>query len=211
MSINGKTKSVVDALLTNDTTTESEFKTGLKDITTELDGLNLTQLLRSDVADVKTSGTLTFNDSVMLTFGTGNDAEFFCNGSDMYIDLNSGINNLLIRDGSTTIYTFNDNGSFTATGNVTAYSDISVKENIEVIPNALEKVKALGGYTFTRTDMDGMKQTGVIAQEVQKVLPEAVLPVGEGKLSVAYGNLVGLLIESIKELSAEVDKLKSGG
>jgi hypothetical protein len=104
-------------------------------------------------------------------------------------------------------------------GNVTAYSDIRVKKNIERIPNALDKVCQLNGYTFERTDVkfdnEGaptvpVKQTGVIAQEVLKVLPEAVTGDEESHYSVAYGNMVGLLIEAVKELKAEVDELKGG-
>jgi hypothetical protein len=103
-------------------------------------------------------------------------------------------------------------------GNVTAYSDIRVKTNIEHIPDALDKVCQLNGYTFDRTDVNyddkgepdkPIRQTGVIAQEVLEVLPEAVTGDEEGHYSVAYGNMVGLLIESIKELKAEVDDLKA--
>ena len=66
-------------------------------------------------------------------------------------------------------------------------------------------MQQLTGYTYTRTD-SGERQTGLIAQDVQKVLPEAVVD-GE-HLSLAYGNLVGLLVEAIKELRAEVAALK---
>jgi hypothetical protein len=99
-------------------------------------------------------------------------------------------------------------------GNVTAYSDRRVKTNIEPIENALEKVEQLGGYTFDRVDVENedgtpVRQTGVIAQEVQAVLPEAVMQTGEDEhLSVAYGNMVGLLIEAVKELKTEVADLK---
>ena len=103
-------------------------------------------------------------------------------------------------------------------GNVTAYSDIRVKTNIERIPDALDKVCQLNGYTFDRTDVTldeqgeptiPIRQTGVIAQEVLEVLPEAVTGDEEGHYSVAYGNMVGLLIESVKELKAEIDDLKA--
>ena len=87
-----------------------------------LDNINSTQFLRSDVSDVKTAGTLRFNDDVLLTFGNGNDAELFCNGTHMYMDLNTGIGNFYIRDGSAIRFTFNDNGAFTATGTITASS-----------------------------------------------------------------------------------------
>ncbi|SUE95810.1 tail fiber protein H [Ectopseudomonas mendocina] len=97
-------------------------------------------------------------------------------------------------------------GNIWTSGNVTAYSDIRVKTNIQVIPEALCKVMQLRGVTYERTDRNGERQTGLIAQEVQKVMPEAVS--GDDMLSVAYGNLVGLLVEAIKELKAEVDELK---
>lgn len=105
------------------------------------------------------------------------------------------------------VYRFQVDGSgnFTANGNVTAYSDIRLKKDIRVIPDALAKVEQLSGVTYERID-SGERQTGLIAQEVQKVLPEAVS--GDDMLSVAYGNLVGLLVEAIKELKAEVDELK---
>ena len=100
-------------------------------------------------------------------------------------------------------------GTITASSNITAYSDIKLKENIELIPDALAKINTLHGYTYNRKDIeDKSRHTGVIAQEVQKVLPEAVVVDEEGTLSVAYGNMVGLLIEAIKELKAEVDRLK---
>ena len=89
---------------------------------------------------------------------------------------------------------------------MTAYSDIRVKKNIKVIGNALYKVQQLRGVTFDRTDDERIgRQTGVIAQEVLKVLPEAVLGSEETQYSVAYGNMVGLLIEAIKEQQAIID------
>ena len=80
------------------------------------------------------------------------------------------------------------------------------------IPNALDKVCQMRGVTFNRTDFDGEKQMGVIAQEVEKIIPEVVKEDdSEDKIkSVAYGNMVGVLIEAIKDLKAEVDELKKG-
>lgn len=176
----------------------------------KLDNIDSSQFIRSDAADIKTGGTLRFNDNISLTLGSSDDFQMFCNGSHMYMDLKSGIGNLYIRDGTTTRYTFNDNGTFTATSNITAYSDVTLKENIETIPNALDKVLALRGVSFNRKDHeDKPRQIGVIAQEVEEVIPEVVITGEEGIKSVAYGNLVGLLIESIKELKAEVDELKA--
>jgi len=101
-------------------------------------------------------------------------------------------------------------GALTATGDVTAFSDITLKEDVEVIPDALNKVSQIRGVTFTRKDLeDKSRKSGVIAQEVEKVLPEVVTTTEDGTKTVAYGNLVGLLIESIKELKAEVETLKA--
>jgi hypothetical protein len=97
-------------------------------------------------------------------------------------------------------------GNFTAGGNVTAFSDSRLKTDLEKIEDAVSKVQQLTGYTYTRID-SGERHTGLIAQDLQKVLPEAVINNGE-YLSVAYGNLVGLLVEAIKELKAEIEELK---
>ena len=101
-------------------------------------------------------------------------------------------------------------GSIYATGDVTAYSDESLKTNIKTIDNGLDKVMALRGITFDRI-ADGSTSTGVSAQDVAAVLPEAVATDDEGLMAVKYGNLVGLLIEAIKDLKEEVNDLKATG
>lgn len=102
------------------------------------------------------------------------------------------------------------NKNFYASGNVIAYSDRRVKDNIETIDNALERVKNMRGVFYTRTDMDdGARHTGVIAQEMQEQLPEVVHEDSEGRLSVSYGNIVGTLIEAIKDQQEQIEDLKS--
>lgn len=98
-------------------------------------------------------------------------------------------------------------GNFTATGDITAYSDASLKEDIKTIDGGLEKVIALRGVTYKK---DGHQSLGVIAQEVESILPELVQTHDDGLKSVAYGNIVSVLIEAIKELKEEVDTLKKG-
>ena len=98
-----------------------------------------------------------------------------------------------------TLFTMDRSGNFTATASVVANSDRRIKTDIEVIPNALEKLKKISGYTFNRTDVTLPRQVGVIAQEIKEVLPEAVHEDDKGILSVAYGNLTALLIEALKE------------
>jgi len=97
----------------------------------------------------------------------------------------------------------NLSGDFVATGNITAYSDERLKDNIATIDNALDKVSKMRGVMFTK---DGELSSGVIAQEMEQVAPELVKE-GEYK-SVAYGNTIGYLIEAIKELKAEINELK---
>ena len=112
-------------------------------------------------------------------------------------------------------------GNFISVGNITAFGSISdqrLKENIEVIENPIEKIKQLKGVTFTYKK-DGKKSTGLIAQDLQKVLPEAVYTaetIGdefkgekpEEHLAIRYGNTVGLLVEAIKELEARIKELE---
>ena len=103
--------------------------------------------------------------------------------------------------------TFNPStGDLTAGGNVVSNSDIRLKSNIEAIANALEIVKQINGVTF---DMSGKRRVGVIAQDVQKVLPEVVGEDAEGYLTVAYANMVGVLIEAVKTLAVKVEELEA--
>jgi len=102
----------------------------------------------------------------------------------------------------------NLSGNFVATGNVTAFSDERLKENVKTIEGALDKVSQMRGVTYNyKSELnDGQRGTGVIAQEMQQVMPEVV---EEGEyLSVAYGNLVGVLIEAVKELKEQLDNCK---
>jgi hypothetical protein len=92
-------------------------------------------------------------------------------------------------------------------GTVTASSDVRFKKNIETIQDALNKVLNMRGVTFEKIDTEGT-HIGVIAQEVEKVIPEVVFEDNEGKKSVAYGNLVGLLIEAIKEQQNDINNLR---
>lgn len=139
------------------------------------------------------------------TFSSGADVNIGTLTVDQ-VDIEADLN---ITDGTTTKYTFaRTSGNFTAVGNVIAYSDITLKENIEEISDALEKVSAIRGVTYDRKDLDGARHAGVIAQEVEAVLPEVVVTNEEGIKTVAYGNLVGLLVEAIKELKDEVESLK---
>jgi hypothetical protein len=100
-------------------------------------------------------------------------------------------------------------GTIRATGDVIAYSDARVKDNIQPIENALEKVISLRGVSYNRKDTDDKsRKIGVIAQEVLPIIPEVVSKDQNGNYSVSYGNMVGLLIEAVKEQQKQIEELK---
>jgi hypothetical protein len=102
-------------------------------------------------------------------------------------------------------------GAATFNDNVTAYSDARLKSDVKTIEGGLEKVSQLRGVTYIRDDnKDGGQRIGVIAQEVEKIIPQVVMTADDemGTKSVDYGRITAVLIESIKELKAEIDELK---
>ena len=161
----------------------------------------------------------------------GGDIVLKDNGSTYGILTNTS-NNLIIKSGSSTMLTgsganasfsgtissassITASGAITAGGDITAFSgssDINLKENIKTITGALDKIDQLTGIIFNYKK-NGKKSTGLIAQDLQKVLPEVVytskdIDTEEEHLAVRYGNIAGLIIEAIKELKKEVETLK---
>ena len=145
--------------------------------------------------------------SIGLNDGSANDVNAMVinlDGKSMYV--NNGLDSKLSINGIS--------GSLVTEGDITAFgsvSDRTRKENIVKIDNALDKVLQISGYTFNYIG-DDTPMTGVIAQELEEVLPEVVYetesPDGIQSKAVRHGNIVGLLIESIKELKAEIEELK---
>jgi len=133
------------------------------------------------------------------------------NASDTTTTGNLIVNNTIAVQntaGSKTATALSVNGAITATGDVTAFSDARLKSNVKKIDGALEKIKQMSGYTYNKSG-DPKRSTGVIAQEVKAVLPEAVQEEEGGYMSVAYGNMAGVIIEAIKQLDAKIDALKN--
>ena len=160
------------------------------------------------------------NDDKKVQFGTGDDYEISFNGSHLYIHQNQNTgNDIYISDvGDTNKFFFNvSTGDFHADGDIIAYSnsvsDEKMKENITVVENAVEKVQQLRGVEFT-WKKDGEKSAGVIAQDVEKVLPQAVKEkdiMGEGEVvkTVNYDTMSALFIEAIKEQQEQIEALKA--
>lgn len=162
--------------------------------------------------------------NLRIKFNSNNSATFLSDNANFWfnpelIDGNTTISDFHFGKGDTTNYaniycgTLNAKNKLIAqdeiisSGDITAFSDIRLKSNIEKIENALDKVCQLSGYTY---DMNNKRRTGVIAQEVEKVLPEVVQDREDGYKTVAYGNMIGLLIEAIKELKEEIKGIKNG-
>ena len=173
---------------------------------------NLTLVDGGNEIDISGNLTLDVTGDINLDSDGGN--VYLKDGGSTYARFFNNNANLLIQSGGTTCVTFSganstfsgtiNSGAITSSGDVTAFSDMRIKHDIETIEGALAKVSDMRGVYFKRND--GEAGTGVIAQEVENILPEVVKD-GEYK-SVAYGNMVGILIEAIKELKAEVEKLK---
>ena len=124
------------------------------------------------------------------------DKDFFVNGND------GGTSITALR------IDMSDAGAATFNNNVTAFSDERLKDNIETLEDGLAKVEQLRGVTYTR---DNREQIGVIAQEVEKILPEIVLTADDemGTKSVDYSRITAVLIEAVKDLSARVKELEN--
>lgn len=106
-------------------------------------------------------------------------------------------------------YQLDVDGTIRATSDVIVTSDSRHKCELRVIDRPLERVRALTGYTYSLRHDPTRRRTGLLAQQVANVLPEAVATDEQGTMSLAYGNMVGLLVEAIKELQAKLERSES--
>ena len=172
---------------------------------------------------LEVNGTSQFDGEMRWGLGHTSHAGYSTN-KDWYIRSGSSSGKVIIQDtggnvginDSTPSFTLDVNGTIRATGNVIAYSDRRAKSNIEKIQNPLEKIDKISGYTYTMKvkDKDGEPEkeerfTGLIAQEVLEILPEAVMGSEENHYSLAYGNMAGLFVEAIKELTRKNELLET--
>ena len=162
-------------------------------------------------------------DGDRVKLGASSDLQIVHNGSASYIhNVNDTSGHLYLKQSSNNndiIFIGKDNGTeFTAltldmsdagkatfNNDVVAFSDKKLKENIETLDG--KKVLDMRGVSFTRKDT-GLPSSGVIAQEIQEVAPELVSETN-GTLGVSYGNLVGYLIEAVKDQQKQIDELKA--
>ena len=181
-----------------------------------LDGVQASGFIRTNNGAQDINGSLTCDDVIvagaMLHEGDTNTLVHFTANDEISMKTN----------GSTRLRAHNSGvdvtGALVASGNVTAFSDARLKTDISTINDALGIVEKLRGVSY-KWLKNGSEGIGVIAQEVEQVIPEVVLTnvntdpsTGETTeiKSVDYGNIVGVLINAINELKAEVDELKGG-
>jgi hypothetical protein len=168
-----------------------------------------------------TGGISAINGKFQVSDDSGGAVIEISRSTGSYIDFKRGTEDYNARINNFTSGAIGIDGNLSVTGDITAFaSDERLKTNIEIINNALEKVCSLRGFTYNFNEIGeslgfkmDVRHSGVSAQEVQSVLPEAIAstPADNNYLTVKYEKLVPLLIEAIKELSSKVDKLQSGG
>ena len=156
-----------------------------------------------------------------ITFSTDDTVRFTCGGTSQLIisdgailpetnnDINLGSSSLQFKnayfDGTVTTDVIDNSGAIYS-GSFVYSSDVSLKEDIQTIENPLEKVQQLRGVSYKWKDT-GRKDIGLVADEVQEVLPELV--VEKGHKHIDYGHMIGLLVEAMKEQQKEIEELKN--
>jgi hypothetical protein len=166
---------------------------------------------------IASNGDINFAQSrAIATTASSGYLALYGNGGGMYFGGSNANQMYLTSGGNLLIGTLTDNGerlyvigAIRATGTITANSDISLKKNLLKIENALEKVEQINGYTYEFKEDDSKRHAGVIAQEIQTVLPEIVNKGNDGILGVEYGNISALLIEAIKEQNTKIKNLET--
>jgi hypothetical protein len=153
----------------------------------------------------RTINGTSFNGSANITI-LGNFANRTTNesGHAVFISTSATGNRAMFTN---TNYRFNPSTAELSATNFNSTSDINKKKNVKTIENALEKVQSVRGVNFEWKD-DGRSGTGVIAQEIEAIIPEVVVTDANGNKTVQYGNLIGLLIEAIKDQQKQIIELK---
>ena len=212
------------------TTISGSFTAPSSSISTRLDSLE-------DASATAPAGTVSGSAQVVSHLPTGTvsgssagtaQGQFKLNGVDVNVNtMQTGDSPTFATITATTLFTGSSlevsagitgsaaliNGAITATGDITAFfsSDERLKDNITPIEGALDKVNQIGGYGFDWNDNSEHSghDVGVIAQEIEKVLPEVVVDRDNGYKAVRYDKIVALLINAIKEQQLQIDELKS--
>lgn len=158
------------------------------------------------------------NQAGIALFGSGfaSSAQYRANGGYIYSNLSGGltlhaegVNSLYLATNGTAAITINSSQNATFAGTITENSSLRYKENVETIKYGLDKVLQMRGVSYNKKD-NGVTEIGLIAEELNEIVPELVNKNEEGLPdSVSYGRVVVYLIEAIKDLKKEIEELKS--
>jgi hypothetical protein len=170
--------------------------------------------VQDHITSVGTLGGLTITGLLNLT-QSWNVVAFSCSGiinitsTSQSTGITSG--SLRVAGGAGISRNLHVGGNIVCNGDITAFSDARLKDNIETIHDAVFMIKRMRGVRYVRKDNNRKKGMGLIAQEVQDIIPEVVLKGGDhqGTLSIAYGNIVGVLVEALKQTLTRTEKLES--
>lgn len=190
----------------------------------ELDGNN-NQLLKIEnnglitIQSNLTIGNSSFNNSLLNTFGkiVIGQSNLEATNYSLYVNSNAKFNNKVVIgnvissfDGLPMIteYPLNVYGNIGITGNLFTTSDEKIKTNIKTIDNALDKIINCRGVSFNYIDNSNKEQIGVIAQEIEKIIPEIVETNNNGFKNVNYLSIIGYLIEAIKDLNNKINYIR---
>jgi hypothetical protein len=227
--------SQIDA--TSTTNWSTGIKTQLNSNTVISGSSQIDVMSTTNIARLATTGSNTFTGTISINSGTtgfltlgasgsygsissgGGGGTIYLNGSTRGGSTTAASNTVVVAtDGefyitnglsNSTKFLVASNGNTTISGTFTENSSIRYKENVETIKYGLDKVLQMRGVTYDKKNT-GVREVGVIAEEVYDVLPEVVLKNEEGEIdSVSYGRIVGVLIEAIKDLKKEIEDLKS--
>jgi hypothetical protein len=177
-------------------------------LNSNINSFSSSALTRLTALEVETSNLETFTSSINTTIKTRLNAETVVSGSSQVTlssttGYGSVLNQAVLTSSSPTFV------NLTATGTITETSSLRYKENIETIKYGLDRVLQMRGVTYNKKD-NGVKEIGVIAEEIYEVLPEVVLKNEEGDIdSVSYSRITAVLIEAIKDLKKEIEDLKA--
>ena len=171
---------------------------------TALDGGKLTASSSVSVANVTVANKLLIGNgtatapSLAFSADGSQDTGLYWGGDGYTFFTNNGVKSGEIQPG----------GHLLMVGNVTAYSDANLKENIQTIKDALGILKSFRGVYYNRIDSNE-REIGVVAQEVLPKAPELVRANKDGVLSVAYGNMGGLIVQALNELTERVEAIEA--
>lgn len=182
--------------------------------TNATNAVNATNAANAAITDFSTSGT----NYLVFTDGTSGNNPLRIRSTQFTCNPNTGT--VGIGTTPSSVYKLRVQGQIYASDDITAFSDARKKTDLHVIDRPLERIQQLTGYTFARTDKPApdhaRRYTGLLAQDVQKILPEAVYAdpieqdeVKDHQLSVAYGNMMGLIVEGIKDIVTRLKKLEA--